>query len=233
MPTAEHKSSERTAQVICGALAGPLFVSAFTAIGATRLAYDWQRYAVSSLAIGRRGWLQRANFIVAGVLYSCAARGLGRCPRRSVGPRAIPALVAGVGIGLIGSGVFVTDPVGGFAPGTSDDEERSDDSGTTGSAPTCEGRLHNICAIPIFAGIPVAGLVSAAAGVRSRDYRWACYSAGSSFVMVGSFLLFGRAFGGMSRLAGKGGIFQRISIASGFGWLTALSLRALSSLPRR
>jgi hypothetical protein len=52
-------------------------------------------------------------------------------------------------------------------------------------------------------------------------------------VTVGSFLFFGRAFGGVSRLAGKGGIFQRISIASGFGWLTALSLRALSSLARR
>ena len=74
-----------------------------------------------------------------------------------MGPRAIPALVAGVGIGLIGSGVFVTDPVGGFPPGTSD-EERSDDTGAAGSAPTREGGLHNICAIPIFAGIPVACL---------------------------------------------------------------------------
>jgi hypothetical protein len=38
--------------------------------------------------------------------------------------------------------------------------------------------------------------------------------------------LMGRAFGGVPRFVGKGGIFQRISIASGFGWLTALSLRA-------
>jgi len=48
--------------------------------------------------------------------------------------------------------------------------------------------------------------------------------------MVCSFVLMGRAFGGVPRFAGKGGLFQRISIASGFGWLTALSLRALSSL---
>jgi hypothetical protein len=44
------------------------------------------------------------------------------------------------------------------------------------------------------------------------------------------FVFRGRAFGGMPRFAGMGGIFQRISIASGFGWLTAVSLRALSSL---
>jgi hypothetical protein len=49
-------------------------------------------------------------------------------------------------------------------------------------------------------------------------------------LMVCSFVLMGRAFGGVSVFAGKGGLLQRISIASGFGWLTALSLRANSSL---
>jgi hypothetical protein len=50
--------------------------------------------------------------------------------------------------------------------------------------------------------------------------------------MVASSVLFGAAFGGAPRLTAKGGIFQRISIATGFGWLTALSLRALISLRR-
>jgi hypothetical protein len=144
-----------------------------------------------------------------------------------VASRAIPTLVAGIGIGLIGSGAFVTDPIGGFPPRTSN-EKRSDDTAAAETSPTREGRLRNLCAIPVFAGIPIAGLASAAAAVRRSDYRWAFFSAGSSAVMVGSFLLFGGAFGGASRLTGKGGIFQRISIASVFGWLTALSLRALS-----
>jgi hypothetical protein len=88
--------------------------------------------------------------------------------------------------------------------------------------------MHNLCGIPVFAGIPIAGLASAAAAVRSRDYRWACYSAGSSAVMAGSFLLVGAAIRGQSRLSGKSGIFQRISIATGLGWLSSLSLRVLS-----
>ena len=51
----------RSAQILCGALAGPLFVTAFAAIGAARRGYDWRRHPVSSLAIGREGWQQRAN----------------------------------------------------------------------------------------------------------------------------------------------------------------------------
>lgn len=212
-------------------MAGPLFVIGFTAIGARRPGYEWHQHMVSSLAAGDRGWQQRANFVLAGALYSCAALGLGRCPRRSVGPRIVPALVAVAGIGLIGSGVFVTDPMGGFPPVTLSE----DGSGVAAPAEiplTREGKLHNLCAVPIFAGIPLAGLASAVAAARSRHNRWACYSAVSSIVMVGSFLVMGGAFGGVPRLAGKGGIFQRISVACGFGWLSALSLRALSAQRR-
>jgi hypothetical protein len=45
--------------------------------------------------------------------------------------------------------------------------------------------------------------------------------------MVGAFALFGAALGDAPRLAERGGIFQRLSIATGLGWLSALSLRAL------
>ncbi len=45
-------------------------------------------------------------------------------------------------------------------------------------------------------------------------------------------MLFGAAFGGVPRFAGRGGVWQRISITTGFGWLGALSLRTLpSALP--
>ena len=221
----------RSAQILCGALAGPLFVTAFTAIGAARRGYDWRRYPVSSLGIGRQGWRQRANFILAGVLYSCAAAGLGRSDRRRIGPRAVPALVAGVGIGLIGSGLFVTDYVGDL-PSESPDETA--DAGPTlpthaaPTRPTGAGQMHDLCGIPVFAGIPIAGLASAATAVRSRDYRWACYSAGSSAAMAGSLFLFGSAIRGQSRLRGKSGLLQRISIATGLGWLSSLSRRGVS-----
>ena len=220
----------------CGALAGPLFVAGFTLIGAGWPAYDWRRHTVSSLALGHRGWQQRANFIVAGGLYYCAASGLGRAPRRSRGRRAVPTMVAAAGLGLIGSGVFVTDPMGDAPPVPNGDHGAHDEGvGATGErpAPTRAGRLHNLCAVPIFAGLPLAALASALVAARRRDYSWASFSAASGLATVASFVLMGRAFGNVPGLAGRGGIFQRISICSALGWLTVLSLRARSWPPPR
>lgn len=215
----------RTAALSSGTIAGPLFVAAFTTIGALRPGYDWRHLPVSSLACGRGGWLQRANFVLTGSLYCHASTELARCPDRRIGPRAVALLVAGVGVGLIGSGVFVTDPVGGFPPSPTGGAGNLR-VGPADSVRTLGGRLHNLFAIPIFAGIPIAALASAVTAIRGHDCRWAAYSAGSAASVVGTFLLFGAAFAPSSRLAQVGGIFQRVSIGVGFGWLSALSFRA-------
>jgi hypothetical protein len=211
----------------CGVVAGPLFASAVTAIGLRRAGYDWRRHAVSSLAAGREGWLQRANFMLVGGLYCLASQGLARNAKWIVVPRVVPALVYGVGIGLIGSGLFVTDPVAGFPPSVR--HPARVDGGPPGAPSTREGKLHNLCAIPIFVGIPCAALICAGSAVRRNEYRWSAYSAASAIAMVRASSLFGGAFGGEPRLAERGGLFQRISIAIGFGWISALSLRALTS----
>jgi hypothetical protein len=203
-------------------------VTAFTAIGARTDEYDWRRHAVSSLANGRLGWLQRVNFVLTGASYTAAASGLAFCPRRVIGSRAVPVLVGAAGLGLLGSGVFVTDPVGGFPPPSPG--QRLGEGGATPTAKASRtGALHNLCAVPVFVGIPLAGLLGAASFAGNREYLWAGYSAGSSLVMAVSIGRFGATIG---RDGGKAGIFQRISIATGFAWLSAVALRALASLRR-
>ena len=204
-------------------------MSAFTVIGARRVGYDWRRQAVSSLEIGGGGWAQRANFALAGALYCVAAHGLARSPRRVVGPRAVPALVFAAGGGLVGSGVFVTDPMSGLPPSPG---HRHPAGARRRPVPTRSGRLHTLCAIPVFAGIPAAAVLCAASAARRGGWRWASYSAGSALAMAGAFGATVAAFGGAAPLAGRGGVLQRVSIASGFGWLSALSLRVLASKPR-
>ena len=154
-------------EIACGVIAGPVFVGTFTALGARRAGYDWRRHAVSSLAVAREGWGQRANFILVGGLYCVAARGLVRSSSRVGEPAVVPALVCAAGVGLIGSGVFVTDPVAGFPP-----EHAAGTVGATAEvAPTRSGQLHNLCAIPIFVGLPAAALVDAGSAVRRREIR--------------------------------------------------------------
>ncbi len=220
----ESNPSAVPRELRCGVAAGPVFVGGFAVIGAGRTGYDWRRHAVSSLAAGRGGWPQRGNFVLVGALYCIAADGLARTMIRTGLPRVVPAVVFGVGAGLIGSGVFVTDPVAGFPP----DEHHADEACSPRAEPTLHGKLHNLCAIPIFVGTPVAAMSCAVVGAHKADYRWALYSAGSAVAMSGAFVLFARAFGTAGH-AGMGGFWQRVSIATGFGWLSALSLRALIS----
>ncbi len=163
--------------------------------------------------------------MIVGSLYCLGAAGLARSHAPSVGPSAVPALMFGAGAGLIGSGLFVTDPVAGFPPPAPDPD--GVDSTPASVAPTRAGKLHNLCAIPVFIGIPVAALTCAGSATRRGEHRWAAYCTGSAIVMTGACVLFGAAFGGQARLAPRGGLFQRISIASGFSWMSALSLRAL------
>jgi hypothetical protein len=212
------------AKIACGVVAGPVFVGAFTVLGARRAGYDWRRHAVSSLAVGCEGWGQRANFILVGGLYCVAARSLARSSSRVVGPAMVPTLVFAAGVGLIGSGVFVTDPVAGFPPGQA---AAGGCAAIAEVAPTRRGQLHNLCAIPIFVGLPVAALVDAGSAVRRREYQWAAWCAASAIGMASASALFGAAFGGAPTLVSRGGLFQRLSIATGFGWLSALSFRAL------
>lgn len=124
-------------------------------------------------------------------------------------------------------------PTGGPAPDSLKSSSNRSHLGLVLSTTTAARGLpgsasrHNLCAIPIFAANPAVALICAGSAARKGEHRWAACSAGSAIAMTGTAVLFGAAFGGNPRLARRGGVFQRLSIATGFGWLSALSLRAL------
>jgi Protein of unknown function (DUF998) len=206
----------RKALLGCGALAGPLFVTTFSIAGARRRGYDARRHPVSALALGPDGSVQRANFVAAGALYLAGAAGL---RKRQSGPRATrltAPLIAGAGAGLIAAALFATDPVSGYPPGTPAQPD----------PPTRTGELHNLCAAPVFAGIPAAALLSARAAAKAGDISWARYSATSGITMAAATLAFSAGFGQHPAFVASAGLFQRVSIVAGFGWVTALCLRS-------
>ncbi len=205
----------------CGVWAGPAFTVAFLAEGAARDGYRPLRHPVSSLALGPRGWIQTANFAVAGVLCLAGAAGLHLAGDRRGGGRTGPALVAAAGAGLIGSAAFRTDPVGGYPPGAPDRPARFSRAGTA----------HNLSAVPVFLGLPAAAACYGWRSWRAGQPGFAIHCAATAVTMPVTMALAGAGFGQPSRLGGYGGLFQRASIISGFAWLTAVSARALRHTP--
>jgi hypothetical protein len=201
----------------CGVVAAPVFVTAFLLEGALRDGYRPLRHPVSSLGLGSRGWIQAANFTVTGTLFLAGAAGLARAGDPAVGRRAVPALIGAAGAGLIGSAVFPTDPVSGYPPGTPD----------ALTEPTRTGTAHNLAAVPVFFGLPAAALACGWRSWRAGQRRFGLYSAGTAVTTLAAIALAGAGFGQSPRLVNLGGLFQRVSIITGFAWVTALSARAL------
>ena len=130
----------------CGVISGPLFVAAFLVEGATRADYDPLRHPVSSLALGDGGWTQSINFIVTGLLTLAFAAGLRRAFRPPEGSTWGPLLVGVWAVGLLGAGIFVTDPVSGYPPGFPDRL----------SGYSWHGALHDLFSLLAFVALAAA-----------------------------------------------------------------------------
>jgi len=104
----------------CGIIAGPLFLIVALGQAVTRDGFDLRRHPLSLLSLGDLGWLQIANFVVAGTLYVACAAGLRRALYPGRAGTWAPLLVGANGVGLIVAGVFVTDAGAGYPPGAPD-----------------------------------------------------------------------------------------------------------------
>ncbi len=119
MPVVDASAARLTrALLVCGVVAGPLFVTVIAVQAWTREGFDPARHPLSALSLGDRGWIQIADFVIAGLLSVAFAVGLRR--RWHPGPAGTtgPLLVGIYGASLVVAGVFVGDPGLGFPPGT-------------------------------------------------------------------------------------------------------------------
>jgi len=204
------------ATMLCGIVAGPLFVLAFLLEGATRADYDPLRHPVSSLALGPAGWTQTANFLIAGLLTTGFACGLARF--QGVRHKAVAILVGLWGIGLLGAGAFVTDPVSGYPPGTPPVPDPM----------TTHGFLHDLFSVPAFFALAIACFV----GAGGAGWRWLVYSLLSGLVVLIAFFVSGMGFEQTEPFVNIAGLSQRISVTVGWAWVTLLALRRYRRLPQ-
>lgn len=210
----KFKTDKKTKILLAsGAIGCWIFVLACIIEGRIHIDYNPLRHPVSSLAIGKFGWLQIANFIILGLLILGFAIGLRRSLKPSSDSFWATLLMVLVAIGLIGAGIFITDP----------------DYGYPLNMPiilgpySMQGSLHELFSLLIFIGLPVACFVLRHRFLISGESGWAAYSAFTGIAMLITFVLSGIGFKQKAHLEDFAGVFQRLSITLGSIWITLLA----------
>lgn len=185
-----------------GIAAGPVFIGVSLAHAFTRDGFDLGRHPLSLLSLGSLGWLQILTFVAAGLLVLAGAVGL----RRSV-RGAGPWLVGLFGVGLVMSGVFVTDAGAGFPAGA-----------PAGAPPaiTWHGGLHALGSLLAFVGLAAGCLVFARRFAARGAWGWVVVSILTAVVAFGLSIPVGP------------GLSVRLVVASALllGYVAALCVRA-------
>lgn len=196
----------------CGVIAGPLFLLVALIIGSFRDHYDQLRMPISLLTVGNNGWMQITNFVAFGLLMIAFALGM-RSRVAGRGSTSGPVLIAIVGLGLVGAGLFPTDPGLGFPP-----------AGQAEPGPTMNGHLHDVFSFAVFVGLPSTMFVL---GRHFRDVGargWARCATICGVVLAAGFIVILVAFNTDSRLADVAGLIQRLWVAIGFGVVSLIAL---------
>jgi hypothetical protein len=216
--------SSITRFLIAGGAIGPLlFIIVLLIEGATRPGYSaWHNYG-SSLSLGDQGWMQIANFLVCGLLTLGFAVGLRQVFQTGRGSVWGPILLGVFGVSLIVAGLFVTDPGLGYPPGTSNSGPQ-----------TLHGTIHGVAGLVAFCSIAVACYVMARRFAHDPNWKgWVIYSNVTGTLVIVFFI----ASTTVSALDENGvlsgsptGLFQRIAIIAGWGWIALLAIRLLRKM---
>lgn len=217
--TTAPQDSQATTKVllVCGVVAGPLYVIVGAIEAFTRKGFDPTCHDLSLLANGKLGWIHIALLVVSGVLTIAGAIGMRRALRGGRGGPWGPRLVGLYGLGLIGAGVFVADPMNGFPPGSS----------ANAGAVSWHGLMHFVCGGIGFLGLIAACFVFAHRFAAFGERGWAMFS-------VATGVLYFAAFFGIAAGSQQGGAFLTfvvlaftVAVVLGWAWISAVSARML------
>ncbi|USQ81108.1 DUF998 domain-containing protein [Ornithinimicrobium faecis] len=187
-----------------GALGAALFVLVFLIDGATRPGYSPTRHTVSALALGPRGWLQRANFLVCGAAITAGAVGL----LISGDHRMLGLVLTIFGLGLVVS-VIPMDPMRGYPPGAQDEDPTEFSAAHS---------LHDGAGALVFFALPVISVVSAFA---LPGVAWTVAAVLVTIVLMAALAAFQR---GWHEDSPSTGTAQRAVLVPGLLWVAAVFL---------
>lgn len=208
--TAGAANALRTS-LILGILVGPVYLVVGIAQGLLRPGFSFARHPLSLLSNGDFGWIQTVNFAVTGQAVVAAALAVARVAGHPGRPTAWALGAFGAGVAL--AAVFPADPVDGFPPGTP--------LGPPTSVST-PGLLHFLVSAVAFTCFGASALLASRMLGRRGERGMSRVSLTCGLVMLLGF------FGGFALPSPVVGIW--ISVATGWGWLSATSRHLLSSV---
>ncbi len=187
--------------LLCGAIAGPLFILTVLIQDYTRPGFDPRLDPLSLLSLGDWGWVQIVNFVLAGVLNLLYAVGLWRRLHTGRAGTWGPILIGAYGFGLILVGVFRTDPANGFPPGA-----------IAPTGPSWHGVIHALGGLFVFVVLAAALGVFVRFFLERKERWWAFYCLASAVLLL---LFF---FGGINSAV----LMARfLRLATLCGWMAA------------
>ncbi|GAA3007135.1 DUF998 domain-containing protein [Streptosporangium longisporum] len=214
MPGASERSPTG-ALLTCGAVAGPLFLFVVAVQDYTREGFDPRRHLLSMLSLGDGGWVQVVNFVLAGLLNLAFAAGLWRMPRPGRGGAWGALLIGGYGAGLVGAGLFRTEPAFGYPAGAPE------------GLPEEYGLSYVVHGVSFF--VVLLSLVAACAVFARRfavagDRGWALYCAAVGVALPVIYLLAG-VLSDRGQDARPLSLLLRLLALVGWSWAALLAVR--------
>jgi hypothetical protein len=217
MPFSSDMDQKTSLLLLGGPLGCALAILVFLTLGFTRANYSSLKHPVSSLALDHLGWIESLSFILSGILVFIFSFGLDRTLREVKGGRWTASFLSAVGIGLIGAGIFKTDPIYGYPM----------DEPLLLEQTTLTGKLHELLSVFVFIGLPVAAFRFTLQFAEMGERGWANYSLFSGIAVLAFLLLAEIGFQQIPYLVEFAGLFQRLSIIAGCTWLTLLAFYIL------
>ena len=204
--------------LLCGVVAGPLYVIVGAIEMLTRPGFDPTRHDLSLMSNGDWGWIHISLLILTGLLTIAGAVGMRRVLRGGRGGTWGPILLGIYGLGLIGAGFFTADPALGFPPGTP----------ANAHAVSWHGLLHFICGGIGFLGLIAACFVFARRFAARRQRGWVAYCVATGVIYL-------VAFAGIAVGSNSVGVITTVVILAfsvavvlGWAWVSAMAAKLLS-----
>jgi len=191
---------------LAGIIAPIVFVTLFTIEGWLRPGYSPISMFVSELSFGTEGWTQIINFLITGFLIFLFGRGVAKQFTPGKAPKVGSICLQLIGLSLIASGPFVTDPSAMF------------------NQHSVHGIIHGIFGAIVFSLFPVTCFIFFHR--FRRDPSWRIFAGGT--LATGILLIIGIGFLKVSQFPQSNlfiwkGLIQRVILIAYMAWLYAFA----------